>query len=233
VGLTYSFSGLDRSAIRVVAGVPVVDPIRATYDAMLAADSLVEAVVELEKSVMGRIVSIEQVREFIETKGGTQGVRRARDAVGLASEFSRSPQEVRTRFIGEQVAGLPTLLVNATAYTLDGVRIGEVDLADPTSDLVMEFDGADHEEGPRRHADAVKLERLRAAGAEVLRITTPMLGDPAQLAATMRAARQRALETPHGRRRCRFVARVPSLHQELLEARVVAEIVCELEGQTH
>ncbi|GGO88940.1 hypothetical protein GCM10011584_17150 [Nocardioides phosphati] len=230
-GLAYSLFGLDATAIQVAAGVPVTDPVRATYDAMLAADSLVEAIVELEKSVMGRIASIEQVRDFIEAKRGTQGVRQAREAAQLASEFSRSPQEVRTRFIAERVARLPALLVNATAYTLDGSRIGEVDLAEPTSGLVVEFDGADHEEQPRRHGDAIKLERLRAAGAEVLRVTTPMLGEPEGLVATMRAARQRALETPDERRRYRFVARAPSLHQELLEARVVAELARDLERQ--
>ncbi len=209
------------------------DPVRATYDAMKAARTLVEAVVELEKSVMARIVSLEEMAAYAETRAGSSGIRLVRAALPLASEFSRSPQEVRTRFVAEQVARLPPLLVNATAVDVRGIEIGEVDLADPSSGLVIEFDGADHESAPRRHFDAVKLERLRAAGADVLRVTSPMLARPADLAATMRAARERALAAPDGLRHWRFIPRERSLHEQLMKERVLAELNVSLERREH
>ncbi|MDO7868084.1 hypothetical protein [Nocardioides jiangxiensis] len=228
---TYSYAAIDMDCVHTIAGVPATDPVRATYDAMRAATLLVDAVVELEKSVMAGIISLEEMAAYVQTKAGTQGVRLIREAVPLASEFSRSPQEVRTRFVAEQVARVPRLLVNSTAWTVDGLRIGEVDLADPTSGLVIEFNGAYHEDGPRRHADAVRLERLRAVGAELLQVTTPQLGSHQSLAQTIVAARMRALTTPGEQRRYRFVPRQPFLHQQLLARRALAGLNASLEDR--
>jgi hypothetical protein len=230
-GTVADYSLPAPTAWHTIAGVRVLDPVRATFDAMKAARSDPEIVVELEKSVMAEIVSIEQVKSYAEARRGAHGRTRILAAIPLAREHARSPQETRTRLIAETVAGMSGLWVNPILYNTNGEKIGEVDLLDPETGTVMEYNGDDHEEGPRRHRDALKGEAIRRAGAELLWVTPKQLHEPEALAQRMRDAQARAREVPPHRKRWSAVPKVADLDARLRAAREYASYLQAVSAQ--
>lgn len=215
---------------RTIAGVRVLDPVRATFDAMRAAPDLRESVVELEKSLMGEIASRQEVAAYAAGRKGAHGIQRIRDALPLARENARSPQETRTRLIAHLDAGVDTWLVNPDVYDEQGNFVGETDLLDPESGLVLEYNGADHEQEPRRHRDAVKMARLVDIGLEVLFVTPQQLGPTGGLAERVLRARSRAFQIPGQRRRWHAVPKPEDLDSRLRAAREYAAYMQAMEG---
>ncbi|WP_207891505.1 DUF2726 domain-containing protein [Nocardioides jejuensis] len=221
-GVRHTYERLEPSEVGVAQGIRVVSPVRATFDAMRRQRSVREAVVELEKSVMADVVSIQAVAAHAATKKGAWRIQLVRDALPLARENAKSPQETRTRLVAHLDAGITGLLVNATLHTMSGALIGECDLVDPETGLVIEYDGADHEQQPRRHRDAIKFEALRHAGAEVLRVSPQLLREPERLAASMRDAQARARSTRPEQRRWQVVSKATDLDMRLRRERDLA-----------
>lgn len=180
-------------------GMSVVRPELATFDSMRMAGSLREAVVELEKSLIGGVVTRDSMEAFVRLHPGRSGVCLAREALTLTRDGARSPAEVRLRLVAELDAELPALLVNRTVLDEVGSRVGEVDLLEPEAGLVIEFDGADHRDAATQSRDVVKQARLRDLGLEVERVTGQQVGRP-ELVARLVRARQRAVANPIPRR---------------------------------
>jgi hypothetical protein len=146
------------------------------------------------------LVSLRQLREYVEGCGGVRGVPQVRAALDLASEDSRSPNETRLRLIWELDAGLPRPLVNQEVFDHRGRLLGIPDLLDPVAGVVGEYDGADHRSALRHSADVDRESRFRAVGLEVFRVTGPDIPRRDLVVDRIRASRARARWLPAGKR---------------------------------
>lgn len=187
---------LPRDEVTVRHGIRCTTPERAVFDAMRFATDDWEAVVAIDMAAAGRITSIRRMLTFLAAKAGWAGVGRARQALDLASERSRSPAETRMRLVWVLIAGLPTPLVNWPVLDRDGRRLAVVDLLDADAGVVGEYDGADHRRGRRHTRDVGREDRLRRARLEYFTVTGGDMHDLEHVAARMLATRERALWLP-------------------------------------
>lgn len=225
-GISLGFEALNPSDWIVVRGIPVMRAVRATFDAMRRTGDVRDAVVELEKSVMAELHSIEDLAAFAASRRGARRIGVVREAVPLASEHSRSPREPRLRLVAVLDAGFPRdLRVNCFVQDLHGRVLGEVDLLDEEAGLVLEFDGADHRDARRQSRDAVKTDDLRDVGLEVMRVTGSQLRDVPTLVRRLQAARSRASFTPPHERRWVPVPRQDTLHRRLRQQRELGALL--------
>ncbi len=173
-------------------GIPCARPVRALFDQARKASDVREAVVGVDMMAAAELVSVQQLRSYLNTVGGVRGVPQVRAAVELASEHSRSPGETRTRLVWVLDAGLATPLVNQPVFDRRGNLLGIADLLDPVAGVVGEYDGADHRSALRHSRDVDREARLRDAGLEVFRVTGPDLREPGRIVERIHAARRRA-----------------------------------------
>jgi hypothetical protein len=202
-------------------GIPTVTIERATYDAVLLAPDLVEAVVAIDVVAAAELMSLQMLREY----AARQRFRKSRvdQALPLASEHSRSPNEVRLRMLAEQQAGLPRLLVNCPVHDRAGRLLGIADLLDLGAGLVVEFQGAEHRGAVRQTADLRKESAMRRVGLEVTGVSGLDLEDQDLVVHRLLEARSRALFESEADRS--WIARPPAddLHQRLLTRRVLQQ----------
>lgn len=182
-------------------GIPCSRPLRAVFDEARSARDVREAVVAVDMMTAAELVSIRQLRVYVEGMTGVRGVPKVRAALQLASEDSRSPNETRMRLIWVLDADLPQPLVNQPVFDRCGRLLGIADLLDPVAGVVGEYDGADHRSAGRHSADVDRESRLRDAGLEVARVTGPDLLEPARVVDRLRRALKRASSQPVGQRR--------------------------------
>jgi hypothetical protein len=191
---------LNPDEIVVVRGVPCTTPLRATFDAVRYARTVREAVVALDMMAAAGLVTVAQMRDYVGRKQAWTGVQRARDAVSLADDLSRSPQETRLRLVWQLDAGRGRPLVNRPLFDLDGRLLGYPDLLDPEAGVVGEYDGADHRSA-RQHSDDVDRESgFRDHLLEVVRFTGPDMTVPNRVTDRIHAAYARARWVPPARR---------------------------------
>lgn len=107
-----------------IRSVPCAVLIRATFDSMRFARSVREAVVALDMVVAARLTSVRRMREYVGRHDAWTGIQRCRDAVDLADEGSRSPQETRFRLVWQLDAQRPRPLVNRPVFDLGGRLLG-------------------------------------------------------------------------------------------------------------
>ncbi|RNL64363.1 hypothetical protein EFK50_07500 [Nocardioides marmoriginsengisoli] len=180
----------------MIHGVPCTAADRAIFDASRWAPNVREAVVVIDMAVAARLASLHQVRRYAETKAGWAGVQQVRDALGLATERSRSPAESRLRLLWTLDAGLPQPLVNWPVADSRGRFLAEVDLLDPAAGLVGEYDGADHRSGARHARDVRREDALRRVGLELVTVTGRDLASPGMVKDRILSARERAARIP-------------------------------------
>ncbi|MET0821443.1 MAG: hypothetical protein ABWY58_10790 [Aeromicrobium sp.] len=149
---------------------------RATYDEMLVASHLREAVVVLDMATSTTSgvphTTLDQVVSVVDAHHKTRGIAQARSALALSSSRSASPWETRTRLVAQLDVGIEGLLVNVPVFTLSGELIGIADLFDPRTGLVIESDGS-HHRGIEQHADDnVREEGFERAGCVVCRVVS-------------------------------------------------------------
>ena len=174
-------------------GVAVTDGTRTAFD--LARTSPPEdAVVGLDRLRALGLLRVEDLHALLRERSRWRGVPAARRALALSADGVESPQETRMRlaWLG---AGLPAPLCNPEVLDDAGRFVARVDVLDPTSGLVAEYDGAVHAAADRRSADAARQERLQSLGIEVLRATSVDLATAearARWQGRARAARGRA-----------------------------------------
>jgi hypothetical protein len=183
---------LAPSERELVDGVWCTTVQRAVFDEMRAAPSLREAVVVLDMAAAARLISVHLMGEYVAKRSAWTGVPRVREALLLASDDSRSPQETRMRLVWVLDARLPTPLCNRPVFDLRGNLLGIPDLLDPVAGLVGEYDGADHKEGERHREDVAREEVFRNHGLEYFEIVGGDLRDRDGSATRMRSARTRA-----------------------------------------
>lgn len=206
------YEALAREDVTSRYGIRCVVVERAAFDAMRLAEDEREATVVADMVAAAMRSSLVRMRAYVDSHPGCRDISRARRALELASEHSRSPSETRLRLTWVLDAGLPEPWANCEILDLSGRLLGVADLLDPVAGLVAEFDGADHR-GRRRHTrDVDRDEAFRRVGLEVVRITGTHLPQRPLVVDRLLAGRQRALCEPPGERR--WVARPNTLDVE-------------------
>lgn len=187
------YDHIRDSELGVQHSIPTLSPVRCVVDAMRHAPGIRDAVVAADMMAAAGLVNFDQIRAYA---ARCRHSRRVKQALELANEHSRSPNETRLRLIWVLDAGLPTPMVNCPIRDRAGRLLGIADLLDPEAGLVVEFDGADHRTAQGQTRDVAKDEALRGVGLEVVRVTGLQLASPHQVAHRLRAARSRAHSHP-------------------------------------
>lgn len=180
----------DERVIRY--GVPCTNVKRALFDEMRLAENVREATVAMDMLAAAELGSISQMLGYVEEHPGCRGVPQVRNALRLADEDSRSPNETRMRLVWLLDADLPPPLVNRPVFTLGGRLLGYADLFDEEAGVFGEYDGADHRGAARHARDVGREDRCRRAGLEYFKVTGVDIRDHALVADRMRATRSRA-----------------------------------------
>jgi hypothetical protein len=175
-----------------ILGVPCTVALRATFDAMRYARHVREAVVALDMVAAAELTSVSRVSTYVERHPAWTGVQQCRDALPLADELSRSPQETRLRLIWQLDARRPRPLVNSPVFDLQGNLLGYPDLLDVEAGVVGEYDGEDHRSALRHSSDVTREGAFRDHGLELFRVTGPDMRDPSLVVDRIHAAYRRA-----------------------------------------
>jgi len=186
--------------IVMIAGVPCTDAPRATFDNMRYSRSVREAVVAFDMMAAARRVTLREMQLYVDAHPAWTGVPQCRDALLLADENSRSPQETRLRLIWQLDACRPRPKVNPPLFDRHGRLLGIPDLIDPDAGVVGEYDGEDHRDAERHSSDVDREAVFRDHGLEVFRVTGPDMGNPSRLIARIHSAYGRARRLPPDRR---------------------------------
>jgi hypothetical protein len=180
-----------------ILGVPCTVALRATFDAMRYARHVREAVVALDMVAAAELTSVSRVSTYVERHPAWTGVQQCRDALPLADELSRSPQETRLRLIWQLDARRPRPLVNSPVFDLQGNLLGYPDLLDVEAGVVGEYDGEDHRSALRHSSDVTREGVFRDHGLELFRVTGPDMRDPSLVVDRIHAAYRRAAPGRH------------------------------------
>jgi len=191
-GISVSHERLGADEVVICHAIGCTPVRRALFDAMRTAPDVREAVVAMEMMAAAELVSIQQIKEYVDALPGWKGVAQVRAALELAIEDSRSPNETRMRLIWLLDAGLPRPEANQEVFDLRGQLIGVADLLDVEAGVVGEYDGADHRGAVRHTRDVAREEWFRGVGLEYFKVTGLDLPVRSRVAARMHAARARA-----------------------------------------
>lgn len=210
---------LPREIVEV-QGVPCTVVDRATFDAMRFAHNVREAVVAVEMMAAAVLTSLARMSAYLVPHQAWTGVQQCRDALALADEGSRSPQESRLRLVWILDARRPRPLVNRPVFDRSGQLLGYPDLLDPEAGVVGEYDGEDHRDAVRHSSDVGREARFRDHELEVFRVTGPDMRDSSLLVDRITSAYRRAKRVPPHRRTWTLEPpawwrRVPSLDERL------------------
>jgi hypothetical protein len=165
-------------------GLAVTTPLRTALD-LGRIVPLDEAVVALDKFLRAGLVTLGELRDAAAVTPGP-GCRQIRRAVALADGLAESPQETRLRLaLGR--SHLPAPVAQYVVRDADGF-IARVDFAWPEHRIALEYEGAWHGERQQVAKDRRRLNRLSAAGWQVVFVTAEDLRHPEQLIARIAAA---------------------------------------------
>ena len=173
---------IDRSQIAptertITAGIWVTTVQRALFDEMRRATNVRDAVVMMDMAAAGRLISVELMTVYVGWRSAWTGVPLVREALMLASNDSRSPQETRMRLVWILDAGLQTPLCNVPVFSRSGELLAIPDLLDPVAGVVGEYDGEDHKSRERHRSDVAREDVLRRHGLEYFAVVGGDLTD--------------------------------------------------------
>jgi hypothetical protein len=144
-----------------------------------------DAVVAVDQLIATGAVDLEPIRALAAAARGP-GSARARVVCALADGLAASPQETRLRLtIGRST--LPTPVAQFTVRD-EGRFVARVDFAWPEHKVALEYDGLWHAEAGQFARDRQRLNKLGAAGWQVIHVTAADLHDPQRLLALIAEA---------------------------------------------
>lgn len=176
-----------------VLGVAVTSATRTAFDLARLLPTTT-AVMALDRLAHLDLVDLAALAEVVHARTHARGRTAASAAVGLADGGAESPQETLLRLAWVRL-GLPRPLANPVVTDPSGSFVARVDLFDPESGVVGEYDGAVHADARRRSRDAERQEALESLGLVVVRATSFDLdgrGVSAGWEARLRSAYRRA-----------------------------------------
>jgi hypothetical protein len=128
----------------------------------------------------------ENVRDRLTDRRDRRGIHRALMLLDLATGKAESPPESMLRLIVVE-AGFPVPEPQYEITTVDGRKLYVLDMAWPSRQIALEYDGfAAHEE--RREYDLVRDERMAGRGWVTVRAAAADLRDPSRLLTELRSA---------------------------------------------
>lgn len=172
----------DGSRVRMVDGMPVVDPELAWLQ-LAASLTLRQLVIAGDHLVRLKrpLSSLDRIAAALESCRGARGSAKARTALGLIREGTLSPKESELRLIIVE-AGLPEPVVGFTVH-YQGAWVGTPDLAYVVERIALEYQGDGHREEAVFLDDIDRLERFHDAGWLVIQVTKVHLRNPQALVA--------------------------------------------------
>jgi len=165
---------------------------RALFDEMRRIGEVREMAVAVGAACAAQLTSVRRIRLYTATRRWYRDVRMVREAVELAVEDCRSPQEDRFRIIWECEARWGRPLCNRAVLDADGRLVAVPDLLDPQRGVVGEYAGADHRDIDRHESDIAREADLRAVGLEYVEVVARDLRDPPRVVRRMNEAAERA-----------------------------------------
>jgi hypothetical protein len=176
--------------------VPVVTVQRGLFDEVRRVEGVRSKANAISMAAAARLISVPLFNAYVADRGPWTGIQGARDAVRLAVDDCRSPQEFRMYLVWRLDAGFPMPLLNREVFDLDGNLIGIPDLLDVEAGLIGEYQGEDHKDGQRHREDVEREERFRDHGLEFFEVVGGDLRRPQLVVNRMRNARARAKFLP-------------------------------------
>jgi hypothetical protein len=184
-------AGLDIRRTELRAGewqpwrrIGLATPLRMGLDLLLDR-TLPDAVADLDAVLRAGLVDRTRSRRMLAVRHD-HGIVAARQAEELADPRAESPPESRMR-VWLVLDGLRPV----PQYWIEDSRgpLARADLAFPEQQVAVEYDGSWREgELWALNRDRERLNRVQAAGWEVVFVTAPLLADPPRMIATVRAA---------------------------------------------
>ena len=199
--------------IVVIRGIRCARPERALYDEMQRIGEVREMAVAIGAACAARLTSVRRMRLYAATRRWYRDVRMVREAVEMAVEDCRSPQEDRFRQLWEYDAGWGRPLCNRPVLDEHGRLVAVPDLLDPRRGVVGEYAGADHRDIDRHAADIDREAALRGVGLEYVEVVGRDLRSRERVIRRMAQAEARAV---HLVRRWRLGPRPGPTIDELL-----------------
>ena len=196
-------SALEPEDVFTCTGARVTSPVRTAVDLARGRPGpgeLVEAVAALDAVLHVTDATRADVEAYALAHPRWHGVRRARQALALADPRARSRGESRLRVMWLLQAGLPRPECNVDILDAAGRFLGCVDLLEPRSGLVAEYDGAGHREASRHARDNEREERLEDAGLVVVRLSAGDLARPGDAVRRLVTGHRRACDSAGPRR---------------------------------
>jgi len=150
----------------VVDGVPLSTPLRTAWD-VATLEPLTTAVAALDAMVRAEAIDLPALRLMADTSAGRFRATRVRRAVPLVDPRAESPAEswVRVTLVMAGLTPIPQYEV-----LVDGIE-SRFDFAWPEAKVALEYEGAYHFEEAQVVRDDERIDRLRAAGWMVIRIS--------------------------------------------------------------
>ncbi|GAA3060614.1 hypothetical protein GCM10010464_26380 [Pseudonocardia yunnanensis] len=183
-GLNVRRTGIEHVDWEPWAGGRLATPMRLALDLLLGR-ALPDAVADLDAVLRARLVERAAVAMMVAQRSDN-GIVVARRAVELADPRAESLPEskLRVHLVLDGLAPVPQYWIQDA-----GGRIARVDLAFPEHKIAIEYDG-DWRDGETwaLNRDRDRLNRVHAAGWDVVFVTAPLLRDRGRLVRTVRAA---------------------------------------------
>ncbi|MGY1687650.1 endonuclease domain-containing protein [Geodermatophilus sp. SYSU D00867] len=175
---------LRRRDVTTRDDVPMTTALRTAWDVMTL-EPLTTAVAALDAMVAAEHVTVAGLVALAEAGAGRWGVSRVRRVVPLVDARAESPQESRLWVCLALVGLAPVPQFEVLHH---GRFVARVDLAFPEARLAIEYEGAHHFEDNQIPKDDERLDRLRAAGWRVIRVSAADMRDLDGVLARIRAA---------------------------------------------
>ncbi|UQX87766.1 hypothetical protein M6D93_15880 [Jatrophihabitans telluris] len=173
-GILRSYSQLLDSDVVQIGGLSVSTGTRTLFDVLRLSRGRVQALQLADACVRFGVSSPDELTSYASKRKRWPGIRRVRALAPLLTAFAESPMESAFRLHWLD-AGLRQPLVNPSIFDSFGNFVARVDLLDPVSGLVGEYDGEWHERGDRPRADLRRIGKLERLGFTTVRVTRDLM----------------------------------------------------------
>jgi hypothetical protein len=192
VGVRLVHDRIPPDEVVLVHGISAATVERALFDEMRRIGEVREMAVALGATCAARLTSVRRMRVYAATRRWYRDVRMVREAVEMAVEGCRSPQEDRFRILWEYQAGWGRPLINRAVLDQRGRLVAVPDLLDVRRGVVGEYAGADHRDINRHEQDIAREADLRGVGLEYVEVVGRDLHSPVRVIRRMEQAAARA-----------------------------------------
>jgi len=163
-------SDFDEEEIELVDGVRVTRGLRTAFD-IARLGRFESGVVAIDRLRSLGVIDGEDLEELIAQRRGWVGADLARRVLRDSSDRVESPRESLLRLVWLGT-GLGRPLANPVIRTRAGEFLARVDLLDPATGIIGEYDGEHHASAQRRSDDARRQEALHTVGLRMIRATS-------------------------------------------------------------